>query len=475
MTTQTNSKLTITKPSALELRITRDLRAPRHLVFEAMSKPEHLRNWYGPRSMKMTVCEVDLRVGGAWRCVQQAPDGSEHAFSGVFKEIVPGERIVQTEGYEAMPGHDYLNTTRLTERDGVTTVEVTLLYQRTEDREGHLAAGMEPGMSESYDRLQELLTSTDTSDREIVTIRVVAAPRDLVFGVFTDPVHIGEWWGPNGFTSTVEKMDVRPGGDWRFVMHGPDGTDYPNHVRYVDVHAPERLVLDQGVDLDTGAPHFRNIITFETVADGRTRVTMRGVFPTTAARAAVAGFAVDGARQNLERMAVRVAGQQVMQDPTALNLSRTFHAPLAHVWAAYTEPEHLMQWWGPKGVTMKVAKMDLRPQGVFHYSYEMTPGQTTWGIFRYHAVSPKNRLVFTSSFADEAGNAVRAPFAPDFPLQVLNILTFAEHDGLTTLSMRGMPFEGTPAEQAFFANMHANIQQGFKGTLDSLEAHLATM
>jgi uncharacterized protein YndB with AHSA1/START domain len=148
---------TLTMPSDRELVITRVFDAPRRLVFEAMTKPEHVKHWYGPRSLTMTLCEIDLRPGGRWRYVLRDPDGNEHAFSGVYREIVPPERIVSTEGYEALPGHDYLATVTLAEQGGKTTVRSHLLYKSVEDRNGHLQSGMEPGMNETFDRLNELL------------------------------------------------------------------------------------------------------------------------------------------------------------------------------------------------------------------------------------------------------------------------------------------------------------------------------
>jgi uncharacterized protein YndB with AHSA1/START domain len=144
-------------PSDRELVITRVFNAPRRLVFEALTKPEHVKRWYGPRRLTMTLCEIDLRPGGRWRYVLRDPDGNEHAFSGMYREIVPPERIVSTEGYEAMPGHDYLVTVTLAEQDGATTLRSHLLYQSVEDRDGHLKSGMEPGMNETFDRLNEHL------------------------------------------------------------------------------------------------------------------------------------------------------------------------------------------------------------------------------------------------------------------------------------------------------------------------------
>jgi uncharacterized protein YndB with AHSA1/START domain len=137
-----------------------------------------------------------------------------------------------------------------------------------------------------------------TADREIVTSRVLDAPRDLVFKAFTDPKHIVHWWGPNGFTNTIQKMDVRPGGVWEFVMHGPDGVDYPNRIVYVEVKKPERLVYDHGP-----APRFHVTVTFEEHRR-KTKVTMRALFETAAERDRVVEEfgAIEGAKQTLARL-----------------------------------------------------------------------------------------------------------------------------------------------------------------------------
>ena len=149
--------LSLTMPSDLEVVMTREFNAPRHLVFDALTKPEHIRRWWGLHEDTMTVCEVDLRVGGKWRYATQSPDGSEVAFSGVFREIIPPDRLVHTEGYEAMPGTEYVVTTTLTEVNGKTTLRSHLLYQAKEHRDGHVASGMEYGANESYDRLEGVL------------------------------------------------------------------------------------------------------------------------------------------------------------------------------------------------------------------------------------------------------------------------------------------------------------------------------
>jgi uncharacterized protein YndB with AHSA1/START domain len=151
-------------PTTLEIRsdtevvLTRSFGAPRRLVFEAMTRPEHVRRWYGLRVLEMVVCEIDLRVGGRWRYVLREPGGAEHGFSGEYREITPAERLVSTEYYEPVgPEHDLLSTVTFAEHDDRTTVVNHLRYRCREDRDAHLQSGMETGARETMDRLDELL------------------------------------------------------------------------------------------------------------------------------------------------------------------------------------------------------------------------------------------------------------------------------------------------------------------------------
>jgi uncharacterized protein YndB with AHSA1/START domain len=142
-------------------------------------------------------------------------------------------------------------------------------------------------------------------DREIVISRVLAAPRELIWQAMTDPQHITHWWGPRGFSTTTEIMDVRPGGEWKHVMHGPDGADYPNHSIFKEVVKPERLVFANGGHKKDGPGiSFVATWTFETVVPGKTKVTIRMVFPTPAERDFVVKEfgAIEGGQQTLERL-----------------------------------------------------------------------------------------------------------------------------------------------------------------------------
>jgi len=161
-------------------------------------------------------------------------------------------------------------------------------------------AGMDQGWSESLERLLDLAATTaGCADRHIVATRLLDAPRELVWKAWTDPKHVAAWWGPKGFTNTIQEMDVRPGGVWRLVMHGPDGTDYPNEHVFVELVPPQLLVYDH-----VSAPQFRSCATFNAEGD-QTRVTVRLLFPSAELcdKTAKAFGAVEGLHQMLECLA----------------------------------------------------------------------------------------------------------------------------------------------------------------------------
>lgn len=163
MAARTGSKtsLTVTLPSDREIRMTRVFDAPRGLVFDAHTKPEHLVHWFGPRGHTLVVCTVDLRPGGAWRFVLREPDGREMGMKGVYREIVAPERLVHTEifdDFEAMAGESIVTTT-FEEAGGKTTVISTSAYRSKEIRDMVIESGMEHGAAETYDRLAEYLAA----------------------------------------------------------------------------------------------------------------------------------------------------------------------------------------------------------------------------------------------------------------------------------------------------------------------------
>lgn len=140
-------------------------------------------------------------------------------------------------------------------------------------------------------------------DRELVISRVYDAPRELVFRMWTELEHLSKWFGPKGFTCTMHEMNLRVGGRWRFDMHAPDGTVYPNRVEYVELVPNERLVFDHGLDKDDDPGRFRVTVTFDEQANKKTVVMMRQLHPTKAQRDAKLGFgAVELGAQTFDKL-----------------------------------------------------------------------------------------------------------------------------------------------------------------------------
>jgi uncharacterized protein YndB with AHSA1/START domain len=163
MATMTNShSAKLTFPSDTQILITRDFAAPKHLVYKAVTTPELVKRWWNAKRGEVTVCEIDLRVGGKWRYVMVTPDGFEVGFHGEIRELVPNERVVQTEAYEGVPNPDdnpTVNTMTLVENDGVTTLTVLVDCPSEMVRNMIVESGMEEGLQDAYDLLEEVAIS----------------------------------------------------------------------------------------------------------------------------------------------------------------------------------------------------------------------------------------------------------------------------------------------------------------------------
>jgi uncharacterized protein YndB with AHSA1/START domain len=156
-------------------------------------------------------------------------------------------------------------------------------------------------------------------------------------------------------------------------------------------------------------------------------------------------------------------------------ISRTFDAPRELVFKALTETERLAHWWGPKGFTMEVSTLDLRPGGVFHYSMKSPDGFVMWGKFVYREIVAPEKIVFVNSFSNEEGGLTRHPLSPTWPIEVLNTLTLIEQDGKTTMSIRGGPINASEEEVRTFESGFDSMTQGFSGTFDQLVEYLASI
>ncbi len=156
--------MTLTTPSDREIVMTRVFDAPRELVWEAHTKPEHLKKWWGPRGFTLPVCEMDFRPGGAYRFVSADADGNEYGFRGEYRDIVPPEKIVWTFEFEGMPSSVSVDTLTLVEEDGKTTLTATSVFDSVEQRDGMLQSGMETGAGETWDRLAEHLEEMERTN-----------------------------------------------------------------------------------------------------------------------------------------------------------------------------------------------------------------------------------------------------------------------------------------------------------------------
>jgi uncharacterized protein YndB with AHSA1/START domain len=155
-------------------------------------------------------------------------------------------------------------------------------------------------------------------------------------------------------------------------------------------------------------------------------------------------------------------------------IERTFNAPRERVWKAWTDAEQLKQWWGPKGFLPRYAKVDLRPGGTFHYCLRSGGGQEMWGKFTYREIVAPERLVFVSSFSDEAGGTTRHPMHQSWPLEMLSTITFEdEPGGKTKITVRWQALNATAEEQKTFDDGHDSMRMGWTGTFEQFAAYLA--
>ena len=151
----------VTLPTDTQILITREFNAPKHLVYKAYTTPELIKRWWSGQRGTVTSAEVDLQVGGTWRYVMTANEGFEVAFHGEFRDVVPNERIVSTEVFEGMPDAQALTTATFTETDGRTTLTLLVDHANQDDRDAHVNSGMEVGMQEGMDLLEQIAVSLD--------------------------------------------------------------------------------------------------------------------------------------------------------------------------------------------------------------------------------------------------------------------------------------------------------------------------
>ncbi len=282
-------------------------------------------------------------------------------------------------------------------------------------------------------------------ERELLATRIFDAPRALVWRAFTDPDHLKHWWGPNGFTNTIHLFELKVGGLWRFTMHGPDGRNYENENRFVEIDWPNKIVMDHICE-----PHFRLTAQFEDFGS-KTKLTWHMRFEKTEAFEAVKPVAVPGLEQNLDRLGAHLPTIDPMR--RELTIVRRFNAPRARVWQAWTDPRHLSRWWGPERFTNPVCEVDLRIGGALKIVMRAPDGAEypMRGIFQ-DIVTPE-RLVFTNIAVAQDDTPI---------LEGLTTVTFAECDGGTEMTLHTRATALVPYAVMMLAGMEAGWTQSIE-------------
>ncbi len=316
--------------------------------------------------------------------------------------------------------------------------------------------------------------TVEAADRVIQLSRTFQAPPELVWEAFTDPKHVVNWWGPRGFSTTIEKMDVRPGGEWTLVMKGPDGALYPNHTVYTEVEKP-RLIAYKNSGRREGGPGaaFHAFITFEPEGAG-TRVSLRMVFTSPEARDKVIREfdAVEGGKSTLERLSEHLP--RMAATDRDFVLSRTFDAPRERVFEAWTDSKQVAQWWGPKGFTNPVCEMDVRPGGRYRIVMRSPEGEEYPIVGEFLEIVKPSRLVMTMDAREHPPeffaqlDAARPAEAKGKPFRPRTTVLFDDHFGKTTVTVI-QRFESAGDVEA---NKKLGAAEGWGGSFDKLDALL---
>ncbi len=307
---------------------------------------------------------------------------------------------------------------------------------------------------------------------QIITRRLIAAPRELVWKVLTTPEHLQHFWGPDGFTNTYRKFDLRVGGHALFTMHGPDGNNWPNRFIFTQIEPPRLLCFDH--DNGGEGPVDHKFLGELELADegGKTRIELRMTEKSIAARDEVAKYAVEGGLQNLDRLAAFVAPMVDVKNRFAIE--RSFPVSQARLFNACTDVKDMTAWFSPPGMKTVKAEQDFRPGGVYHYGLSSGQGDEMWGKVTYREIKPNSRLVYTQSFSDQQGGLTRHPMAPTWPLEMLTVMEFVPESEMHTCLKISWTHTGVDdTEGETFRAAHDSMKGGWTGALDGLQAYLA--
>lgn len=302
-------------------------------------------------------------------------------------------------------------------------------------------------------------------ESEYTITRVYDAPLKLVWEAWTDPKKAAKWWGPRGFTITTHNKDFRTGGTWNYTMHGPDGTNWPNITKYLEVVPMKKMVYDHGGN-ETQPPLFRVTVTFEEVLKKTVMVMTMDFGSADKAKQMKAFIKQAGGNSTWDRLGEYLGDEE---GKNKFIINRAFETDAATMFKMFTDAGHFAKWLPPTGFTMPIKNADVKVGGAINYS--MTNGEVSFhGRITYREITPE-KIVYVMEFLDEKGNITRHPALKVFPANLVNtILITQESPGITRVTVESMAGEGSTKEEVqAFMDLRSSMTEGWTGSFDKLE------
>jgi uncharacterized protein YndB with AHSA1/START domain len=307
---------------------------------------------------------------------------------------------------------------------------------------------------------------------EIQIIRIYDAPVQAVWDAWTDVKQVAQWWGPRGFTLTTHSKDLKPGGSWRYTMHGPDSVDYPNWTQYFEVEKCSKLVYDHGGN-DDQPPLFRVTVLFSETG-GKTKMEMSMHLPTPEAAEQTRQFIkAAGGEATWDRLAEYLEKESSGKEIFVIN--RSFDVPIERMFETWTNPKHLAQWVAPTGFQMEFIKAEIKAGGSNFCLMTDNATVNMYGRADYLNIDKPGRIVYTQQFCDENEKVTRHPMAPAWPETMLTTVELTEEErDRTRVTVTWEPHGATTREELdAFVNLRGSMTQGWTGSFDQLEAFLS--
>ncbi len=313
--------------------------------------------------------------------------------------------------------------------------------------------------------------STSRKPNEIYISRVYEVPAWMVWNAWTDEKRVVKWWGPRGYSITTRSKELRPGGNWIFTMHGPDGTDYPNLINYSEVVENKRLVYDHGAT-ENSPPLFRVTVDFSEQG-GKTKMDMTMAMETAEAAERTKGFIKSaGGNSTWDRLGEFLEEEAHKREVFIIN--RSFAAPVDLIYDLWAKPENICRWLPPTGFAMEFVKEDIRVGGRSLFRMFNDKGVAMFGSITYRELTKPGRLVYVQDFRDANDQPSTHPMTPVWPKFMTATVSITAEPQESRVTVEWEPAAGSSAaEISAFVKERGGMTQGWNGTFDKLDDVIA--